>query len=252
MTFKIIHLILFFLKRICIMKHTLLFLIIVLFCFSKSNSQNSVFSEDYIKNPERKFNSFYKEKKEKKSAFLAVVYSLILPGAGEYYAGRFDVGKYSLAGEAALWILYTGMNIHGYQVRNDGRAFARLHAGFDDENKNDDYYVNVSNFMNTFDFNEKRLRDRDYKSLYDPFSNMAWNWDSDENRRKFRDMRVRADEIINNTKFVAIAMIANRIFSAVNAARFVSNYNSDLNISLNPIGFENRYDGFLLKISTNF
>ncbi len=252
MTFKIIHLILFSQKRISIMKHTLLLLIIVLFCFSKSNSQNSILSQDYIKNPEKIFNSFYEEKKEKKSAFLAVVYSLILPGAGEYYAGRFDVGKYSLAGEAALWILYTGMNIHGYQVRNDGRAFARLHAGFDDENKNDDYYVNVSNFMNTFDFNEKRLRDRDYKSLYDPFSNMAWNWDSDENRRKFRDMRVRADEIINNTKFVAIAMIANRIFSAVNAARFVSNYNSDLNISLNPIGFENRYDGFLLKISTNF
>ncbi len=189
---------------------------------------------------------------EKKSPFLAVVYSLILPGAGEYYTNRFDVGKYSFAGEAALWILYTGMNMHGYQVRNDGRAFARLHAGFNDENKNDDYYVNVSNFLSVNDFNEKRLRDRDYKSIYDPNSNLAWSWDSDANRKKFRDMRVSADEVLNNTKFVVIAMIANRVFSAINAARLTSNYNSDLSLSLCPIGVDRKLDGFALKISAGF
>jgi hypothetical protein len=32
---------------------------------------------------------------EKKSAFLAVVYSVLLPGMGELYAGNYDRGKYA-------------------------------------------------------------------------------------------------------------------------------------------------------------
>jgi hypothetical protein len=187
----------------------------------------------------------------KKSPFLAVVFSLIVPGAGEYYANRFDVGKYSFAGEVGLWLLYSGMETHGYQVRNDGRSFARLHAGFNDENKNDDYYVAVSNFMNTYEYNDKQLRDRDSKSLYDPTSIMAWQWDSDANRKKFRDMRVSADNVLNNTKFVAIAMVANRVFSAINAARLTSKYNAEMNLSLAPIGYEKRFDGFALMFSTD-
>ena len=194
----------------------------------------------------------YNNAGSKKSPFLAVVFSIILPGAGELYTNRFDVGKYSFASEVGLWLLYSGMELHGYQIRNDGRSFARLHAGFNDESKTVDYYVAVSNFMNTYDYNDKKLRDRDSKSLYDPNSIMGWSWDNDTNRKKFRDMRVGADDVLNNTKFVAVAMIVNRIFSAINAARLTSNYNAELNLSVAPIGYENKLDGFSLKFSTDF
>jgi hypothetical protein len=226
-------------------------LIISSFSFAGEKDKNLVRKSDELSLTEHVLGSFNTSEK-KKSPFLAVVYSLILPGAGEYYTNRFDVGKYSFAGEVGLWILYTGMNIHGYQVRNDGRSFARLHAGFNDENKNDNYYVDVSNFMNIYDFNDKKLRDRNSIAIYDPNSIMAWQWDSDANRSKFRDMRVNADDILNNTKFVVAAMIANRIFSAVNAARLTSGYNSNLSVSMAPTGFENRFDGFTLNFSTDF
>ena len=189
---------------------------------------------------------------EKKSPFLAAVYSLVLPGAGEWYTNRFDVGRYSLAAEATLWILYIGMENFGSHLQDDARSFARIHAGFNDINKNDNYYVDVSNYINTFEFNNSKLRNRNSKGLYDPYSNMAWNWDSDANRRDYRDMRVSAANVLNNTKFVAIVIVANRLFSAVNAARLTANYNSQLNLSLSPSGYNRIYDGFTLNISAQF
>ena len=197
-------------------------------------------------------NSFNNYSNDKKSPFLAVVYSLVLPGAGELYANRFDVGRYSFGAEAALWILYLGMESFGNHVQSDSRSFARIHAGFDDINKNDDYYVNISNYNNTFDFNERRLQDRNSRALYNPYSNMAWNWDSDANRRKYREMRISSANILDNTKFVAIAIVANRLFSAINAARLTANYNSQFNISVSPTGYNKIYDGVTLKVSVQF
>ena len=217
------------------------------------------FSQDIRKSDPLEFNraiinnSFnYSNANEKKSPFLAAVYSLVLPGAGEWYANRFDVGRYSFAAEAALWVLYLGMENFGYQIQIDSRSFARIHAGFDDVNKNDNYYVNVSNYNNTFDFNERRLQDRNSRALYDPYSNMNWNWDNEANRIKFREMRISSATVLNNTKFVATAIIANRLFSAINAARLTANYNSQLNFSVSPTGYNTIYDGFTLKISAQF
>jgi hypothetical protein len=197
-------------------------------------------------------NSFNNYSNEKKSPFLAVVYSLVLPGAGELYANRFDVGRYSFGAEAALWILYLGMESFGNHVQSDSRSFARIHAGFDDINKTDNYYVNISNYNSTFEFNERRLQDRNSKALYDPYSNMAWNWDSDANRRKYREMRISSANILDNTKFVAIAIVANRLFSAINAARLTANYNSQFNVSVSPTGYNKIYDGVTLKVSAQF
>jgi hypothetical protein len=197
-------------------------------------------------------NNSFNSSNEQKSPFLAVVYSLVLPGAGELYANRFDVGRYSFAAETTLWILYFGMENFGYHIQDDARSFARVHAGFDDINKNDNYYIDVSNHNNTFEFNDRKLRERNSKALYDPYSNMSWQWDSDANRIKFRKLRVSSATVLNNTKFVATAIIANRLFSAINAARLTRNYNKQLNISASPTFYNKTYDGFIIKFSAKF
>jgi hypothetical protein len=195
---------------------------------------------------------------EKKSSFLAVCLSFVLPGMGELYAGRFNAGQYSLTADAGLWLAFAGTNIYGNKIKDDGRSFARLHAGFSAENKDDDYYVNVSNFLNVYEYNDKKLRDRNYLKTYDPNSNMYFSWDSDENRSKFRTMRVRADEVLNNVKYISIALLANRIFSCINAARFTSQYNrslesaSSINMSVGLTSYNKNIDGFVLNISQSF
>lgn len=231
----------------------IIYLIFTTVSFSQEIKKIDVFNKiDPLEFNRNIINNSFNYSDEKKSPFLAVVYSLVLPGMGEWYANRFDVGRYSLSAEVTLWILYLGMENFGYHLQEDSRSFARIHAGFDDINKNDNYYVDVSNYKNTFEFNDNKLRDRNSRALYDPYSNMGWNWDSEANRRKFRDMRISSATVLNNTKFVAITIVANRLFSAVNAARLTAKYNSQLNLSISPTGYDTMYDGFLLNISTQF
>jgi len=161
----------------------------------------------------------------KKSVATAVLYSLILPGMGELYAEGFDQGKYSLIAEGALWLTYASFRQYGTWLRNDARQFAAVHSGAQIAGKNDQFFVDVGNFGNTYEYNEKKLIDRNPERLYDVHAGYYWQWDSDAHRSTFRTMRVSSERVLNNSKFIIGAVIVNHIFSAVNAARLVRRYN---------------------------
>jgi len=168
---------------------------------------------------------------EKTSAGMAALYSLVLPGAGEMYVGGFDAGKYPLIAEGALWLTYGTMQYYGTWMRDDARHFASVHAGLTNSSADDQFYVDVSNFANTFDYNEKKLRDRSLDKLYTTPAT-AWQWDSDANRDQFRTQRVSADRVFNNARFVVGALLVNRIISAINAARLARQFNRSLDSGL--------------------
>ena len=64
---------------------------------------------------------------EKKSLGLAVVMSLIVPGTGELYSGRFWQGLIFLGIEAASWTAYVHYNNRGDEVDAAFRRFADEH-----------------------------------------------------------------------------------------------------------------------------
>jgi hypothetical protein len=161
----------------------------------------------------------------KKSAATAVLYSLLLPGMGELYADGFDEGRYSLIAEGGLWLTYASFQQYGSWIRNDARNFASSHAGAAISGKDDQYFVDLGNFNDTYEYNEKQLRDRELEKLYDANAGYFWKWDSDESRREYRSLRVSSERVLNNSKFVVAVIVVNRIISAVNAARLVRLYN---------------------------
>lgn len=163
----------------------------------------------------------------RKSVGLAVIYSLLLPGMGELYAGDYGSGKYFTGADGVLWLGLGAVDLHARSMRDDARTFAALHAGFDPEGKDDTYFVNVGNFDDIYQYNEQVLRDRDAYKLYDPASPAYWKWDSGVNRSVYRDQRVASDGMFNNTRFVVAALVANRVLSAINAARIVIAGNRD-------------------------
>src|ERR1039457_6180733 len=60
-----------------------------------------------------------KEEFSRKSVFLAITYSILLPGMGELYAGNYASGKYFTIAEAVFWGTYIGMN--QYSNRSEER-----------------------------------------------------------------------------------------------------------------------------------
>ena len=192
-----------------------------------------------------------------KSVVLAVVASLILPGMGELYAGSFESGKYNLIAEGGLWLSYAGFRMHAQWLQQDAQTFARQHADADFDNKDDQYAVNIGNFMTTDEYNQAKMRNRENDLVYNS-DQYRWQWDSDVNRAIFKDERIRSGEIKNNASFFIAAIVVNHLFSAFSAGRKAAAYNRSLSmmdkIEIQTFALNSgaHIDGIGFSISTKF
>lgn len=164
---------------------------------------------------------------EKKSAGIAVLYSLLLPGMGELYAGRYDVGKFSTIADGALWITFAGFNMYGAQQRDNYKSYAQSFAGVDSNGKDDIYYANIGAYINVEEYNNQMLLDRDFENVYDENTHY-WEWQTNNNRLEYKNTWTSSESAYNNLKFVAGALVLNRLISVINAIRFVSAHNKQL------------------------
>jgi len=192
-----------------------------------------------------------------KSVLVAVLSSLAVPGLGELYVGSFSEGRYHMAADVGLWIAYAGFKYHSIWMRDDARLYAGEHAGALFAGKDDQYIVNVSNYLSVDSYNEAKLRSREYDRVYNS-SEYFWSWQTDEQRRHFRDMRVRSDQSNNDAKFVVAALVVNRIISAFSAGRAAARYNlssaqePSMSVAVSSAGGFLHADGITVHLAATF
>jgi hypothetical protein len=214
------------------MRRTLV-LLLATFCACSQGFSQSLISNGTIggeatsRAAKETIDNLVQESKEKKSVLLAVVSSLILPGLGELYAGSFQTGKYNMLAEGGLWLTYAGFRLHGNWLRQDAQLLAVEHAGVDFSGKNEQFDVNIGNFMTMNEYNLAKLRNREYDLVY-ANSRYNWQWDSNLNRARFKDLRIGSDNAFNNAKFVIAAVVINRVISAFSAGRAAAAYNHSI------------------------
>lgn len=197
---------------------------------------------------------------DKKNTGLAIIYSLLLPGMGELYAGSYSSGKYFTIAEGALWATYIGFNAYGSWQQDNYKSFAASNAGVNNNNKNSDYYANIGLYLSINEYNDTQAFDRNFTAMYNP-QQYYWNWSS-QDRKTYRSMWLSSENAFNNLRFVVGAMILNRIISAINAVRLVAKYNKSIDESANKgldwnlsVGVLNQYntpDGLTLNFQTQF
>ncbi|MBI3189111.1 MAG: hypothetical protein HYZ33_00530 [Ignavibacteriales bacterium] len=194
----------------------------------------------------------------KKSVAAATALSLLLPGLGEWYAGDFNTGKYFTIAEGSLWLTWTSFRMYGDWVRDDARDYAVQYAGITNENKDAQYYIDIGNFLSVEAYNEQMLLSRDVDNMYNAQSDEKWNWDTDERREEYRQLRVQSDEVYNNANFVIAAIVVNHVVSAINAARTTIKHNDaleqtgSLRFQARPLGTIARPNGIMLSASYQF
>jgi len=167
----------------------------------------------------------------KKSVALAVAYSLILPGLGDFYAGNYSTGGYFMGAEGGLWLTYAGFRVYGDWLKQDARGFAVQKAGADFNGKDDQFAVNLTNFDNVFDYNAAKLRNRQFDLVYDPNSSFNWTWTSAQDRERYKYLRNRGEDVLHNSQFVIGVLFINRIIAAISAVRSTSNYNHQAQVT---------------------
>jgi hypothetical protein len=214
------------------MKSTMAVFLFIIFASLSAQTKTFALRSELSKNLQPVYQAPELNTTAKKSGFTAVMYSLLLPGMGELYADGFDQGRYSLIAEGGLWLTYISYHQYGTWLRTDARNFAASNAGVNVAGKNDQFFIDVGNFDNTYDYNEKKLRDRDPLKVYDVNSSYFWSWSDDSKRQEFRSLRVSSERVLTNSGFVIGAIIVNHIISAVNAARLTRQYNKQLDEGL--------------------
>lgn len=150
-----------------------------------------------------------------------VLLSLILPGAGEWAMGHKTLAKFFLGTEFLMWTGYFGTQQYIHILEQDYQAYAALHAGVASGNKDDSYWSAVGNADNIYEYNQKRLRERDLKGMYPESDPFLWQWDASEHRYRYNRMRVERHDWERRATIMASGFILNRLISAIDVVRLI-------------------------------
>lgn len=191
-----------------------------------------------------------------KSPALALLLSVILPGAGHFYIDRMDVGKYFFGIDVASWIGYATLDVYGNNVNDDAVTYSVQHAEVTNpDNKDDDYFTNVGSFNNIYEYNDDQLQRGQYGSLYD-VNQYYWDWDNVENRNIFESQRKSGERILNTRIVFSSLLIANRVVCGISAYLLTNkpkSKTSSLNIEPEFLYKDDySFDGVKINLSKNF
>jgi hypothetical protein len=150
-----------------------------------------------------------------KSKGKAFLFSFVLPGLGEKYVGADRKGAVFMATELTLWLSYAGFITYRDWRKEDYKTYAATHAGVDLDGKSDSYFVDVGNYDSIHDYNAAKLRQRNLADYYRDIEANFWQWESQQQREKFDQLRISADRADNQSLFVIGAIFANHILSAL-------------------------------------
>lgn len=167
----------------------------------------------------------------------AVLYSLLLPGLGDYKLGNRGRAAGFFAAEGIIWISYAVFEVQGHQREDEYQALAVRFAGVTRTGHSDDFYATLREYQNSdeyeadvkFDgrielsenglypdrvgadaldryFTENRLGD------YEP-----WQWSSTERRLQYSEVRSSSKTSYRRADYMLAAAAANRVVSAIAA-----------------------------------
>ncbi len=163
----------------------------------------------------------YKDRKK------ALLRSLILPGAGEYYLGKKNLALAFFATEVTLWLSYLAFQQYGKWVRQDALIFAATHSGAIIAGKPSQFFVDIGNYTDIYQYNDAKLRFGEYEKYYAE-ADYFWSWDLDSSRQKFENMRIASDRARNRSTYVLGAVFANHLISAIHASWQTHRYNKKI------------------------
>ena len=106
--------------------------------------------------------------------------------------------------------------------------------------------------MNTVEYNDFKLKERNIDALYPENEAYTWNWDSETSRAEYEAMRVSADRAKNNSMIVVAAIVLNHIVSGVDAIRVANKQSSMMDKGV-QVGFVPlRHNGMALIVTKSF
>ncbi len=154
-----------------------------------------------------------------KSKSKAVLLSVLVPGAGQYYLGEKARGEIFMGVELLTWVGFAVFQ-HSASWKKDAYIdYAVLHAGIDPDGKDDEFYKNVSFYDSREQYNESGRIIDPRGPYYDVNASTYWYWDETDNRNVFRDLRNDSKSDYRKTTFLLGVAVLNRVLSGIDTFR---------------------------------
>ena len=190
------------------------------------------------------------ETPEKKSVGKAMLYSLLLPGMGEFYVGNKSSGKLFLGIEILAWSTMLINKSYYSSLKNDYKTYASQHAQVIRASKGAQYWIDIGKYNNVYAYNEQRANERRIEELYDETGTDYWSWESQKKRFTYDRKRLSAVNIKDREVYFFAGILVNHLVSAINAVRLARRHNRNLaqnsfnyHFVLNTFNPENKYLG---------
>ena len=181
------------------------------------NESSIVYKKDQRKRRRGK-NSSKSVSKKDTYRFDYFLKSFAIPGWGEYKLGNRNEAIFFLSSEIALIATSISLYIYSGVKEDDFKGFAERHAGINSASgKNEVYWINLGNYDNVDEYNEQKIRTRNYGARYLENSDY-WNWDNSTNKKRFDDMRIMSSTAETMSLYAVGLIAANHLLSAINAS----------------------------------
>ncbi len=176
------------------------------------------------------------------SAKRAVLYSLLLPGLGDYYAGYKTRATAFFMIDAGIWISYGVMKSQSSQREDAFQEMAVRYAGVSATGLSDEYYSTIGQY-NTHRAYEAEFKKEHRIEIYPDIGYEAmeqhyienrvtdfeeWVWQSNEHRQDFRELRSSSRLSDRRSGYMFALAAANRVIAALFSYHAVKTYNDGL------------------------
>lgn len=183
-----------------------------------------------------------------KSKYKAALFSLVLPGAGQYYVHNHSTSKIFFGIESAFWLSYYGFRKYGVFKDDAAKGWAITKAGASPVNTDELYWIKMTYYDNR-DRNEGQY-ELGYNQMIGVYEGVNavlfpetpeyyWNWENRDDRQKYRNLRNQSKNAYERADVIVGAIIANHIVSAVEA--FLSTIKYNRRLEFTKTGFKLHY-----------
>lgn len=159
---------------------------------------------------------------EKVSKMKAVALSILVPGAGQYYAGEKGRAEIFFGAEVLTWASWLGFHTYGKWKEDDYIRYAQQHAGIDPSGKDDEFFKNLTFYDNRYDYNTAGRIINPRAPYYPDTRSYYWQWDDDDSRSTYRNIRNASKTAFRKATFMIGVAVFNRIVSGIDAFRTAS------------------------------
>jgi len=173
---------------------------------------------------------------KKVSVWKAIGMSALVPGAGQYYAGRKSQGRMCMGAEAAVWTTYGGLSLYAGWKKNDYRRWAQLHAGVDPANEDDEFYRALTFYLSRDEYNELGRAFTPTAPYYPDAPLWDWRWESADAQTTYRQLRNEQRSAERNAEFMFVAAGVNRLLSMFMAWRAALSHNGRIEGRIDEFG----------------